>query len=102
MFPSIFHEFKNQRLINKLATRFNLDTNSLEKWTSNFSEFEMSIMEKVNDVYGGMTGFDLSRITHRKDSPWFKAWKEGGHIRGFSISNEEIRKYFQEKMEKYG
>ena len=99
VYPSIFHEFKAVGLIKKLATRYNLELEKIEEWHSDFSDYESSIMEKVNDIYGKMTGRELSIITHRENSPWAKAWKKGENIRGFSICNKEIKNYFQKAIE---
>ena len=44
-------------------------------------------------------GIDLSELTHKKDSPWDKAWEEGKRIRGFSISNEDIKVDFKNNLQ---
>ena len=97
VFPSIYHEFKYEkpRLIKDKAKRVNMKINTLEDFVSNFDKNEKIIMEFTHKKYGPLDGWRLSAITHAPDSPWYKAWEEGKHIRGFSISNDEIKRYYK-------
>ena len=98
VFPSVFHEFKGQSKITHPAERFNLEKNQIEKWTSDFSEKEKEILKNTNEKLSPLSGIDLSELTHKKDSPWDKAWEEGKRIRGFSISNEAIKADFKNNL----
>ena len=99
VFPTIFHEFKTAKPISEVATKFDPVTKTLIPWTSIFNDAETSIIKQVNDKYGGLSGGQLSTLTHEKNTAWSKAWKEGKKIKGFSISIEKIQKEFKEKME---
>ena len=97
VFPSIYHEFKYEkpRLIKNKARWANMETRSLQEVSSSFDKDEKAIMELTHEKYGPLEGWQLSAITHAPGTPWDKAWKEGKHIRGFSIRNEEIKKHYQ-------
>ena len=101
VFPSIYHEFKYEKPgpIKEQAKRANMMNNRLEDFVSNFDKDEKIIIEFTHKKYGKLDGWELSAITHAKDTPWHKAWKQGQHIRGFSISNEEIKKHYKALME---
>jgi len=101
VFPSIYHEFKYEKPgpIKEQAKKANMMNNRLEDFVSNFDKNEKTIMEFTHKQYGKLDGWQLSAITHAKDTPWHKAWKEGQHIRGFSISNAEIKKHYKALME---
>lgn len=46
--------------------------------------------------YGRESDFDLSHITHEKDSPWDKAWKK----KRYSIIDKQIiRDYYKKKID---
>ncbi len=97
VFPSIYHEFKYEKPepIKNKAKRANMEKKKLEDFISNFDEDERGIMKFTHGKYGKLDGWKLSAITHAEDAPWHKAWEEGKHIRGFSISNNEIKKYYK-------
>lgn len=50
------------------------------------------IIEKVWKAYGRFQGFQLSAITHKKNSPWSTAWEEGPYG---TIPNDLIREYYR-------
>ena len=100
VFPSIYHEFKYEKPgpIKEQAKRANMMNNRLENFVSNFDKNEKIIMKFTYKEYGKLDGWKLSAITHAKETPWYKAWKKGQHIRGFSISNEEIKEHYKVLM----
>ena len=102
VFPSIYHEFKYEKPkpIKEKAKRLTEINNKqvLEDFSSTFDRDEEKIIEVTYKDYGDLTGWELSAITHAKDTPWYKAWEEGEHIRGFSISNEEIKNHYKKLM----
>jgi len=98
VFPTIFHEFKTARPIKEKARKYNPETKCLDFWSSNFTNDESSILEQVNTKYGVLSGFQLSTLTHKEDSPWSKAWEKGKRIKGYSISNDEIKEYFKKQI----
>jgi len=97
VFPSIYHEFKYEKPgpIKEQAKKANMNNDMLEDFVSNFDQNEKTIMKLTYKKYGELDGWKLSAITHAKDTPWYQAWKEGQHIRGFSISNEKIKEHYK-------
>ena len=100
VFPSIYHEFKYEKpgLIKDKAKRADMQKNILKYVSSEFNANEETIMKLTYKKYGALSGWQLSAITHAPDTPWHKAWKEGQHIRGYSIKNEEIKKHYKDMI----
>jgi len=59
-----------------------------------------SFFKKIWDIYGKLTAYQLSALTHKDGTPWYKTWYElgGSQCRGTDISNELIQSYFEQKM----
>ena len=97
VFPSIYHEFKYEKpgKIKDKAKWADMKKNVLQYVSSNFDEHEKTIMELTHEKYGNLDGWKLSAITHAEGTPWYNAWKEGQYIRGYSIKNENIKKYYK-------
>ncbi|HEY3197864.1 MAG TPA: type II toxin-antitoxin system antitoxin SocA domain-containing protein [Nitrospirales bacterium] len=55
--------------------------------------YAVSLLNKVWDVYGKFTAFELSNMTHAPETPWYKAWS-GNESK---IDNEAMREYFMAK-----
>lgn len=97
---SVYHEFKaNGRFpIARPATCLDFDT--YEEYAPRVPEDAKEtreILEKVWKVYGGLTGPELSAMTHEPDTPWAKVWEEAeaeGIRRGRDIPNSDIRAFF--------
>ena len=102
VFPSIYHEFKYEkpRLITNKAKWADMETRTLKAVSSHFDKEEKTIMKLNYEKYGSLDGWQLSAITHAEGTPWYKAWEEGQHIRGFSISNNEIKNHYQALIKK--
>lgn len=62
---------------------------------TDFDEEETDIIKQVYNIYGNMDGIQLSVLTHEKDGPWDKTWKNGKQI----ISNDLIENYYQNKAQ---
>lgn len=93
---SVYHEFKkfgNDRIEQYALTgedRLDADEQTRE------------LLNKVWAVYGELTAFQLSNMTHEANSPWDQAWNgQGGkkHL-NHSIDNELIKKYFNDLAER--
>ena len=70
VFPSIFHYFKTTRPITKPAVYYNIDNDTLEEITSDFSSKEKQIMNITFKKYNQYSGDELSGLTHIKPGPW--------------------------------
>ena len=53
---------------------------------------ERSIIDQVYDIYGRMTGPDLSRLTHAPESPWALTYAPGEF--GIVIPNDIIEDHY--------
>jgi uncharacterized phage-associated protein len=63
------------------------------------SPSQSRLIEQVNDLYGDMTGPELSRITHAPGSPWSQVYEPGKF--GIPISNDIIRDHYKRLAETY-
>ena len=101
VFSKIYNEFKRSGInIKEPAKRLKDNFKDLEVIRSKFNEEEKSIMEKVFKVYGSKTAVDLIAITHKKGSPWDKAWNDsnGKEVFNFQIKNKDIQEYYENKI----
>ena len=57
-----------------------------------FSEFEQSVIQKVFEIYGDFHAFQLSALTHKEGTPWYKTYQNSG--RNSPISAQEIKDHF--------
>ena len=59
--------------------------------------FEMRLLLRVWDLYGGLSGLQLSELTHDPNGPWWQTRRRSTDY-GTVIPNPLIRTYFQEKL----
>ena len=97
---SIYHEFKHMghSLVRKKGQTLTDDYSGLTDMTSDFSPDERDIIRSVFEGHRGITAQRMTVLTHADDGPWAHAWKEGKYIRGYSISNDLIKKYYEDKI----
>jgi len=108
---SLYHEFKEfgNQSISGRATHvrmkqgppfeFQITTPSIDKEASGAPgdvERTKAILNKVWDVYKGFTAVQLSKMTHKANSPWDKVFQEysGNPPKGTDIPEEMIRRHF--------
>ena len=62
-----------------------------------FSPEEEELVSDVLAVYRDLTGLELSNLTHRRGTPWFKVYYEQGgkDRRHVAIPNSLIKEYFE-------
>ena len=101
VFPEIYHEFKWQpgRKIKKLGTGEDGDDIPIQ---SNFSQEDKKIMDVVYEIYGELSGAELSALTHKEGTPWYKSYYEsespGKDFYGVSIPNKEIQGHYRKSV----
>lgn len=63
-------------------------------------ESTIPLLNKVWETYSGLSGIQLSTMTHQNDTPWHYAWIEakGSPYSGTIISNELIRQHYKRKV----
>ena len=61
--------------------------------SADFSETEADIIRQVWDIYGSLSGFELSNLTHLNDSAWYRTYNEYG--RNKEISNSLTKEHYK-------
>lgn len=58
------------------------------------------LLNRVWDLYKEFDGLQLSTLTHKKDTPWWKVWyaKTGAIYEGVLIPNDVIKEYYKSKL----
>ena len=54
---------------------------------------QLEFIQEVFDVFGDLSGIQLSAMTHQEDSPWHETYVSWGDRKGV-IPNDRIRDYF--------
>ena len=100
VFPSLYYEFKEfgKRPINRNATDLNFlsDLEYITPRVEVSDEQNHALLNRIWDVYGEYTSVQLSNMTHKEGTPWWKAWNEAKGMRNFHIDNKIIKKYYSE------
>jgi uncharacterized phage-associated protein len=65
---------------------------------SEISDVDVSLLQEVYRVYGRLSAFKLSDLTHEPGGPWDIATQTGGHFA--PIPNDLIRQHFELKLSK--
>ncbi|WMS42529.1 DUF4065 domain-containing protein [Acuticoccus sp. MNP-M23] len=60
--------------------------------SSNLSDDEVALIQRVYQSYGHMSGETLSRITHKRETPWSNAFSRGQNT---TISDDEIVRHYK-------
>src|SRR5690606_5505471 len=60
-------------------------------------DYDKSFLDSIWQAYSKYNGIELSNLTHQKDTPWHKVWREkgGSTKRGAVIPNELIQKHYR-------
>lgn len=69
-----------------------INNNSKEEFKANLSSVESQIIDHVWNKYKNFSASELSDMTHLPNTPWFKAYFQGG--RNKELPNDEIKSYF--------
>lgn len=56
------------------------------------------LLERIWSVYGGLSGRQLSQMTHASDSPWTRVREKHSDLSGVDIPNDEIRRHFRRRI----
>ena len=104
VFPELYHEVKwwgSESILEPIVVDEFDDgefQSNIPKISSEDS-FAQKLIKRIWDVYGHMSGIDLSRLTHEKDGPWYKTWSTNSGARNVEIPNETILEYFATKIQ---
>jgi uncharacterized phage-associated protein len=90
---SLYHAFKhrgNSPIPKEDAS--SLSNEVVDPWTA-------TLLEKVWEKYGGLSGVYLSSLTHQPGTPWQRIWDSGGKdSRCSPIPNEKIQEFYSAKL----
>ena len=94
-------EVRSQRLADgKLSFKIYEPSLENENPTDVDPELARAILNRVWELYGGLSGYQLSNMTHAENEPWriIQRAFQGNLPRGLHIPNETIRDCFQQKL----
>lgn len=57
------------------------------------ASLEASLIDRIVEVYGGFSSFQLVELSHRADGPWYPVYHDDSTVNG-EIDNDMIRDYF--------
>ena len=60
---------------------------------ADFSEIEADIINQVWEIYGSLSGFKLSNLTHVNDGAWYNTYNDFG--RNAEISNDLTKEHYR-------
>ncbi|MCD0489944.1 DUF4065 domain-containing protein [Pedobacter sp. MC2016-14] len=104
--PSVYHKFKvyGNNIINSLA-KFDVPGWSNDPFTqgveinnlSKISEDDKKFLDRIFEVYGDLSGIQLSNLTHEIGTPWYNVWNEqiGKNNREKIIPNNLIKEHYK-------
>ena len=98
--PTVYQEFKDlgSAPINREAKTFNPKTLDFDTPVIDPSDPVVSLLDRVWEVYGGLSAVQLSAMTHAEDSPWTKTRRKHPNIKSVDIPNELIEEHFKERL----
>lgn len=90
-----FKEF-GKRPITTRAERLDLETGELSRVEPVLNSHDARFITQVFQAYVGYGAFELSEMTHEKNSPWDNIWNSTESVGrlGLRIRNEEIKQHF--------
>ena len=102
VFASLYHEFKHRgRLpIIDLATELDDDLNETKPGIPKSDKETRNLMDRIWEVYGDYSGFQLSEMCHRPGSPWDEAREASNGRKNAHIDDEIIERHYKEKLER--
>jgi len=105
IFASIYHEFKYRGYLPILdpASEFEIDEDSpdleIRTVVPKVEEDAHALLDRIWEVYGHMSGEDLSSLCHEEGSHWDKASSKSHGKRNVHIDEETIKKYYRERLQ---
>jgi uncharacterized phage-associated protein len=63
-----------------------------------------TFLDRIWDLYGKLNGLQLSALTHKEGTPWYKTWNEenGSKYHSVIIRNDLIKNHYQSKLNPVG
>jgi uncharacterized phage-associated protein len=94
--PDLYYEFKQYGSDQIKNVQFDIPTMKFPIVTDKDT---VQFLNKIWDVYGSMTGTQLSTLTHLEGTPWYITWHERGgkNSQSVQIPNDLIQKHYKQK-----
>jgi len=73
------------------------DKKEVAPYQGSFNNSERDIINHVLRIYGKLSAFRLSELTHLPDTPWFRAYSKG---RNTEILDEDIIEHYTDLLRK--
>jgi uncharacterized phage-associated protein len=98
VFPDLYDALKlfGARPVNRLICKNNwavLDHVKGPPVRESLSPAEELIVDAVNDTYGNVDAFQLSKFSHAEGSPWARTYRPG--VKHLRIQDTDIAEYFR-------
>ncbi len=105
--PSVYHAFKNNGagpiagpcMVFDGSVENLLDAELITPTIPTSAKLD-AFFDRIWNIYGGLTAFQLSALTHQPGTPWHKVWFDmgGKDTKGMDIPDHLIHEYFKGKM----
>lgn len=94
---SLYHGFKQYG--NNPIPKSELS--GLQDLSCDFIESTVPLLQKVWDKYKGLSGVELSALTHQPGTPWYTVWNEDGgkDKKCAKIPDPIIKNFYLQKLE---
>ena len=100
--PSLYYDLKKfgARPIDRLTRTIDRQTRARYSPQIDPDDYVVrGLLERIWSIYGGLSGKQLSQMTHAPDSPWSRVREAHPDLSGVDIPNEEIRRHFRRRLE---
>jgi uncharacterized phage-associated protein len=76
--PPLYNSLKmfGNGLVTEPIKRKNLDTGEIAVVEEPLTDYEKRLLQRVWQVYGNMTGSEMSYLTHQPGTPWETTWNQ--------------------------
>lgn len=96
--PVLPELYESLRRYGREPIRRPIDLPSIRVEENEYDDRQESIIRQVLDVYGHLSGVQLSTITHAKGTPWHQVWSASK--RSVIISDNVIEDYYAQQAAK--
>ena len=101
--PDLYHEFKHfgRNPVTDWASTLTSSGKSISITFDSVPESDANVralLDRVWQVYGNLSGIELSNRTHDEGSPWDLTWQRAGGRKNVDIEDAMIRDYFKDKL----
>ena len=83
-----FKEYSKRPILEPATTGISTEMKPIEELADN--DGIIQFLEEIWDAYRDATGLQLSKLTHKEGTPWYKTWVEGKNQDSFGVVIEEV------------